>query len=214
VVETITVRGAVRADSASIAQLAGVGLGSPMKAVSAELVADRVRRHPWVQGASVSRQPTGSVLISLRERVPVALELDSQGRPSFFLDAEAFRMPVVYGRAMDLPVVRRLSEPYHPVTPLKQTAIRDFVALLPELEDVQDALLSEIHETEAGEIDIYTSTSPAGQSIRVQLGSEGFGEKLDLLQAFWMQSVLSRPTTKYEWIDLRFAGQVVVKERV
>ncbi|MFT5516645.1 MAG: cell division protein FtsQ, partial [Rhodothermales bacterium] len=71
VVEAITVRGAVHADSTAIVQLTGIELGSPMKAVSAELVADRVRRHPWVQGASVSRQPTGSVLISIRERVPV-----------------------------------------------------------------------------------------------------------------------------------------------
>ncbi len=212
-IEDIAIRGAVQADSAAILELAGVHLGASLMDVSPAIIADRVRRHPWVGGASASRQPTGTLVISVREREPVALALDRGGRPEYYLDAAGYRMPVAGGLVVDVPIVRHVAEPYHPVVPVGSPALRAFMALLPDLEEFQDALLSEIHETDKGEIDIFTAVTPSGQSIRVRLGRDHFDDKLERLQSFWMQAVLARPETQYDWVDLRFDGQVVTRVR-
>ncbi|NNE68727.1 MAG: FtsQ-type POTRA domain-containing protein [Rhodothermales bacterium] len=211
-VEAITVRGAVHADSSQIVALAGVEVGTALMDVSPEFLADRVRRHPWVQAASASRQPTGTLVINVREREPVALALDARGVPDYYLDAAGYRMPAVPGPVVDVPIVRGVREAYHPVVPVSNPALRRFIALLPDLEAFENALLSEIHETESG-IDIYTAVTPSGQSLRVRLGRDHFDQKLDRLQSFWMQAVLARPETRYDWVDLRFDGQVVTRER-
>jgi cell division protein FtsQ len=212
-IEDIAIRGAVQADSSAIMDLAGVHLGGSLMDVSPAIVADRVRRHPWVSGASVSRQPTGTLVISVRERDPVALALDRGGRPAYYLDAAGYRMPAGGGLVVDVPIVRNVEEAYHPVMPVGSPALRAFMALLPDLEEFENALLSEIHETDAGEIDIFTAVSPSGQSIRVRLGRDQFDDKLEQLQSFWMQAVLARPETQYDWVDLRFDGQVVTRVR-
>lgn len=211
-VERVALRGLAEADSAAILALSGVEVGTRLVDVSSTVAADRVRRHPWVKAASVSRQPTGTVVISIRERNPVALALDGSGRPAYYLDAEGYRMPVG-GRSWDVPIMRGLKEPYHPVTPVQQRSVLEILALLEDLEDERDALLNEIHEKGAGEMELYTALSPAGQSIRVRLGRQDFDRKLDVLQTFWLQAILSNPTKQYEWLDLRFRGQVIARER-
>ena len=211
-VEEVIVRGVERADSSAVAALAGIEIGGPMLDVSPEIASDRVRRHPWVERASVSRQPTGSVIVSVREREPVALALDRNGRPAYYLDAKGFRMPVSGRPAGDLPIFRGIREAYHPVQPLENEALLGLLALLPEMEDLQDALLSEVHDTAAG-IEIHTAVTPAGQSVRVRLGRTDLARKLDLLEAYWLQQVLTRPTIQYDWLDLRFRDQVVARER-
>lgn len=211
-VEDIAIRGAVHADSSQIIDLAGVEVGMPLMEVAPAILADRVRRHPWVETASVSRQPTGTLVISVREREPVALALDTRGAPDYYLDAAGFRMPAAGGPVADVPIVRGVREAYHPVVPVASPPLSRFMALLPDLEDFEDALLSEIHETATG-IDIYTAVTPGGQSLRVRLGRDQFEQKLDRLQSFWMQAVLARPETRYDWVDLRFEGQVVTRER-
>ncbi len=109
--------------------------------------------------------------------------------------------------------VRKWAETYRTGVTGGTAALRAFMALLPDLEEFENALLSEIHETEKGEIDIFTAVSPSGQSIRVRLGRDHFDDKLERLQSFWMQAVLARPETQYDWVDLRYDGQVVTRVR-
>ncbi len=212
-VRSVEVRGFVHADSTELVGLAGIDRGGPIMDVSAALVADRVRRHPWVKAASASRNPTGTLVITVRERVPVSLYLDGEGVPAYYMDSEGFRMPFAKDVVAHVPVFRGVREPYHPVSPVKSAALLQLLALLPELPREQDALVSEVHEKANGEIELFTAITPAGQSVRVLLGRDQFAEKIDRLQAFWIQSVLRRPTTTYEWIDLRFDGQIVSRER-
>jgi cell division protein FtsQ len=212
-VRAVEVRGFVHADSSALAALAGVEIGQPIMSVSAAIVADRVRRYPWVEAASTTRHPTGTVVITVRERRPVGLYLADSGAPAYYLDAEGYRMPAVRDVVAQVPIFRGVREAYHPVSPIRAASVRRLLALLPELPREQDALLSEVHETRDGTLVLYTAVTPAGQSVRVLLGRDHFEEKMDRLQAFWMQSVLRNPTTRYEWIDLRFQNQVVSRER-
>ncbi len=99
------------------------------------------------------------------------------------------------------------------MVPVGRPGLRGFLGLAADLEEFEDGLLSEIHETEKGEIDIFTAVSPSGQSIRVRLGRDHFDDKLERLQSFWMQAVLARPETQYDWVDLRYDGQVVTRVR-
>jgi cell division protein FtsQ len=122
-VSEVAVAGAEHAVPDSLVALAGVTVGDTLVHVDPVIAADRVRRHPWVETASVRRLPTGTVLITVDERVPVALALE-RGRPSHYLDRHGYGLPRVDGAAYDVPVLHGLRDAYHPVTPVQDSLAR------------------------------------------------------------------------------------------
>lgn len=71
-VDRIRVEGASRVDPAEVLAAAGLRRGMAMTDVAERAAAARVRRVPWVAAASVRRDWPGTVVIAVRERVPVA----------------------------------------------------------------------------------------------------------------------------------------------
>lgn len=71
-VDRIRVEGVARARPADVVAAAGVRRGMAMTDVRDGTVAARVRRVPWVATARVRRDWPGTVVISVREREPVA----------------------------------------------------------------------------------------------------------------------------------------------
>lgn len=212
-VAAVAVSGAVHADTTEIVALAAVPDSSMLFALDPALIEDRVRRHPWVADASVTRWVTGTLGISVEERVPVALALDDAGRPDYYFDAAGFRMPVASaarGAVYDVPLLHGFG-PYQPTTPVDDEAVRDLLAALAGLDDATDALVSSVERTADGFV-LTTSPAPGGGAIPVALGRGGFAEKLARLHAFWDQAVLPRPATPVHRIDLRFDGQIVTEE--
>ena len=214
-VRAVEVRGAVHADSTEILGLAAVPDSSLLFALDPALIEDRVRRHPWVAEASVTRWLTGTLGISVTERVPVALALDAAGRPAFYFDAAGFRMPVesaAAGRsaAFDVPLLHGFG-PYQPTMPVDDASVLDLLAALAALDDATDALVSSVERTPGGFV-LLTAPAPGSGAIPVALGRGGFAEKLARLRPFWDQAVLPRPDTPIRRIDLRFNGQIVTEE--
>ncbi|ARA93730.1 hypothetical protein AWN76_011525 [Rhodothermaceae bacterium RA] len=208
----ILVEGATHADEADLRRLAQVDTGAVLLDIDPEVVADRVRRHPWVAEAAVQRLPTGTVRIAVRERLPVALVLDERGRPSHYLDRDGFMMPVVSGAAYDVPVLHGVPEAYHPVRPLEHTPTRDLLAALAGLDAATHALVSELEWRDDGDWWLYTTPLPGGGSVPVRLGTASFAQRLHRLRAFWEQAVLTRPETQIRLIDLRFDSQIITRE--
>jgi cell division protein FtsQ len=174
------------------------------------IAADRVRRHPWVGTADVRRLPTGTVLITVAERTPVALVL-AQGRPSHYLDRHGYAMPHVEGAAYDVPVLHGLRTPYHPVTPVLDSLALGVLSALAAVDPEANALVSDV-ELRGDEAWVYTIPPGARGSIPVRLGRGDVAAKLQRLKAFWMQAVLPQPATRFHQIDLRFASQVITRE--
>ena len=210
-VERIALRGLHHADSTALIDLAQVDTGMVLFDVDPALVADRVRRHPWVRTASATRYPSGTLRITVQERVPVMLVMDRRGRPAHYLDRAGFAMPLAAGAVYDLPLLRGLRERYHPVRRLQDERVRDLLALFATLDAETDALVSELELKRSG-VHLYTTPVGGRGSLEVQLGRAGFAEKLKRLRAFWHQAVLPQPDKRFHVIDLRFDGQIVTRE--
>jgi len=208
----IDVVGAVHAPAAEVAALTQAEPDSvALFSLSPALLADRVQRHPWVRRATVRRLPTGTLRIAVEERQPVALVLDGAGRPAHFLDAAGFAMPVAAASPAlyDVPVLRG-APPYHPTQPVESAGLRSLLGALSRADGATLALVSEIDWGRT--VTLWTTPVEGHGSLPVRLGHARHDDQLRRLRAFWDQSVLPRPETRFESVDLRFAGQIVTRE--
>ena len=218
--ETIEVAGVQHADVDSLVALARIDPAAPLFSIDPVLVADRVRRHPWVASATVKRRLAGVLTISVEEREPVALALDGRGRPSHYLDAGGYGLPLeapseaaVPVASYNVPLLRGVGAAYHPVQPVENPAVRALLEAVAEADPETRLLLSELEITPEGNVEGWlTPLRAGGPSIPVLLGYGDFDEKLRRLRAFWQQAVQTRPSRTFEKIDLRFDGQVVTLE--
>ena len=96
--------------------------------------------------------------------------------------------------------------------PVRTESIKALLATLPDLSEQQDALLDSFVLKPDGDVWLYTAPSAGRASVPVRLGTDGFAEKLDRLDAYWQRAVLTRPETAFSLIDLRFDSQVVTRE--
>jgi len=210
--ERIEIHGLHHADSTALLHLAQVDTGMVLFDIDPTIVADRVRRHPWVHTARAIRLPTGTLTISVRERTPVVLVLDPRGRPDHYLDRAGFAMPLTPGALYDVPLLRGLHKRAHPVRPLQDERVRALLFALADADAQTDALVSVLEMQPSREVVLYTTPVGARGSIAVCLGHDDFAEKLARLRAFWHQAVLPQPDQSFALIDLRFNSQIVTSE--
>lgn len=216
-VETLTCRqiivsGTRHADPDALRELARVDTGMVLFDLEPHVLEDRLRHHPWVKDADVTRLPTGTLSIRVEERTPVVLVLDASGAPAGYLDRKGHPMPLVRDAVYDVPLLRGLK--LHPVQPVEQPTVLALLEALAAADAATDALVSEVEIRPSGEAWLYTAPSGANPTIPVRLGRGRFEPKLAKLKAFWHQAVLTRPDRRYEVVDLRFDSQVVTKEEV
>ncbi len=210
--QRIELAGLHHADSTALMELAQVDTAMVLFEIDPAIVADRVRRHPWVRTATATRWPTGTLRIAVQERVPMVLVMDRRGRPAYYLDRAGFAMPLASEAVYNLPLVRGLNERYHPVRRLQNEPVREFLDVFARLDAETDALVSELEVVASGEVRLRTTPAGARGSFEVWLGRDGFAEKLRRLRAFWQQAVLPQPDKSFPVIDLRFDGQIVTRE--
>jgi len=210
----VVVAGAHHASAPDIADLTeAVPDSVALFSLSPALMADRASRHPWVASARVTRWPTGTLRVTVEERVPVALAL-ADGEPSHFFDAEGFAMPVASLRpaVVDVPVLTGDVPAPPPGERTDRRALRSLLAALAAADAATAALVSEVHVGPQGALTLYTT--PAGEvgTIPVRLGRTDHADQLARLRAFWDQAVLPRPAARLRQVDLRYRGQVVTLE--
>lgn len=209
-VAAVSVAGTTHAPPDSLRALARVDTGAALYDIEPALVEDRVRRHPWVQDASVMRLPTGTLRISVTERTPAALAMTADGTPAFYVDRHGFCMPLPDSADYDVPLLYGLADAYSPTRPVAHTAARDLLEALTASE-ARD-LVAELTVQPDSTLRLYTRPTTAHNAIRVEMGRDAFPRKLHRLQAFWTQAVQPRPNTQFSVIDLRFDSQIVTKE--
>lgn len=211
-VRAVEVSGVMNADTSAVLDLVAIPDSALLFALDPPILADRARRHPWVEDARVTRWPTGTLGIAVTERVPVALVLDDVGKPRYFFDAAGFQMPVVTGAAYDVPLLSGAFGPFRPTQPTGDATVLELLAALATASPEIDALISSIERGPDGALTLTTAPLPDGRALPAALGRTGFTEKLSRLHAFWHQALLTRPDTPVRRIDLRFDGQIVTDE--
>jgi cell division protein FtsQ len=212
VFRTMDVSGNVQSEADELIAAARVDTGIALFGIDPALIADRVQRHPWVRTAEVTRLPPSTLSIKVRERDPVVLVIDANGIPSDYLDAEGYRMPVTDHSSFDLPLLMGAELPPNPTQPIESPAVADLLEALAQIGPATDVLISSFVVDASGQIALRTAPIHGQGSVVVRLGRREFDKKLRELSAFWDQAVVTRPDTKYEWIDLRFDSQIVTRE--
>ncbi len=204
-IRAIDVSGAHQLSTAQIIAASGVRLGNPRFGHSPARIAARIKRLPWIARADVSIAPSGRVLIRVQERRPFAatpyrgqyLVMDGSGvvmeaRP----DAGTLLVVKADGA---LPPWMRLGDR------LPQRGVQ---VALEALHDLPAGVLTpgaSVRREVSGEL-IYVTAD----HIAVRLGPpRGLRERAAALPQL-LQAVRSRGLA-LDYLDLRFAGSVVMK---
>lgn len=207
---TVEVRGEQWAQAADIEQLLAVDTTLSLYELDPVLLADRAERSPWVATADVARLPSGRLVVDIVEREPVALILDPNGVPAYFVDRNGYRMPLREDAVYDVPLVRGLGETYHPMTPVQHAALTKVLFELPVRPSRLRDSISEIVVEGAG-LSFWIAPEPGSRAVRVLLGDTQVDRRLDVLTAFMDQDALNRPDKLLQNVDLRFENQIVVR---
>lgn len=206
----ITVTNNRHAPADTVRHLARVDSGTVMETIDEALVADRVARHPWVEGAEITKQRAQRTLqISVLERTPVALVIGRTGDPSYYLDRQGYAMPLPDSARYAVPLVRGLDADYHPMRQFGSSQLQTVLGALPN--SGVDGLLAEIIVADAGTVRLMTTPIDPHGSLRVRLGSSDVEAKLHRLRAFTKQVLASDTDRSIEEIDLRFDDQIVTR---
>jgi cell division protein FtsQ len=217
-VDRVTVTGTQHAPPDTVRRLAQVDRGAVMMEVDPVLVTDRVTRHPWVEGATVTRHwMYGTLAVAVTERTPAALAVGPQGRPAYCLDRAGHAMPLPDSTGHDVPLVRGLDAetPWtRPDSAQSPPALRRVLAALSDTEAAP--LVAEIEVQPDGTVRLVTTPVGPHGAIPVRLGTGDVPRKLRTLRAFARQ-VLARPSSgpnaSIGEIDLRFDGQIVTRKQ-
>lgn len=223
-VDHVVVSGARHAPVDTLRRLAQVDSGGTMDAVNPALVADRVARHPWVASADVTlRRATRTLAIDVTERTPAALVVDAEGRPSLYLDAAGYGLPVprqtaaasdgpdVEGEPPNVPLVYGLRAPYHPMRVMAPPMLRDVLAALHDAET--NRLIDAVTVHRDSSVTLLTAPVGGRDPATVRLGRGDVPGKLARLRAFARQVLAPTDAPPIREIDLRFDGQIVTRDQ-
>lgn len=211
-VQRVEFLGNARADLTELRQLVKIQDGiTKMGEVNEDSVLAQVKRHAWVEAATVSRGWGGLVEVEVRERIPVLLCMNPDGVPAYYVDQNGYPMPFIKGGAFNVPLLVGVSMRYKPNQLVAHATVRRLAADLATLDPETTALISSLALTTSGVIG-YTTPIGNRETIQLRLGRSHFDERLVKLKAFWEQAVLPYPKKNIGIIDLRFDGQVITRE--
>ena len=180
----------------------GLSQGTNLFETNLKFATDSIVAHPLVRSALLLRRPPDSLVISVEERVPIALISTNQGLLGFDCDAVSFDLPTV---PFDLPVITGLEKVLSDST-LSEFLVLQSVARLISIATAEQTdfwkQVSEVCLLTQGEGDLILAN---GMTLKVRL--EGISEQIQNLRVFLASgNVLQRDLA---YIDLRYENQVV-----
>ncbi|WP_321370110.1 FtsQ-type POTRA domain-containing protein [uncultured Desulfuromusa sp.] len=206
-VDQITVQGNDRLSEVQIEALSDIDVGINTFHLDLGLIGQKIEENPWVKEARVQRIFPRQVVISLKERKPVAIVnlgylyyLDNQGEVFKVLGAgDNLDFPIVTG--FDHEKAQQHNADY-------AQYLRQIVGLLDNLEKRKLFGLdqvSEIHHEEGGGLSLFTLAG----GVQVKLGDTGYSKKLDRLERIYEQ--LQPKLQVLDYIDLNVDEKVIVR---
>jgi cell division septal protein FtsQ len=204
--DAISVRGASHLAAADVAAATGVARSVPLSAVEPAAVEKRLEEHVWIAGASALPLPTGTLLVEVTERIPVARVSAGTPAQTWVMDAGGTPFaPADTHRGEELPHIVSAA-------PVAKLAPNEALARAARLaRDLpRFGLAAPVEISVAAEDDpTGFALTIRGLSTRIVLGRENLDVKLRELARLLATDVpeLSDATE----IDLRFADQAVLR---
>ncbi len=206
--------------------------GSPLYKLNLSLISEHVKQNAFVKNAVVVRALPYDLTITVNERNPIALI--ATGGSMFSVDKEGVVLPLPLGRKNNMPVIvaqstmKRDSDEGDPATRVSPAAdprgtgepdialeVGDTVkgGLMQAVNFVEDAnrfgflLAASIAEVQVDGDNLIAYTTVS--SLPVIIGNGNLNQKLAYLQEF-LTKVANTDNQNYDYVDLRFDGQIVV----
>ena len=206
-VNQITVQGDFRLSEQHVVALSDIQIGINTFSLDLDLIGRKIEENPWILQANVQRIFPRQVVISLKERKPVAIVnlgylyyLDNRGEIFKVLDAnDSLDYPVITGfdyvkaRGHDVEYAQRLQQ---------------IVGLLSDLKERKLFCLdqvSEIHHEDSGGLSLFTLEG----GVKVKLGYADYSKKLDRLEKIYIH--LQPKLQMLDYIDLNVSEKVIVR---
>lgn len=165
---------------------------------------------PWIKDVEITRSITGILKAKVEEHSPSVRIIKPDGSDGGFLSETgtllAPRLPAYF----DLPLIRNVG--FTEQQTLSSKSTRDFIEALSSSDPELIALVNEISESSEG-VELKSTPAYGKPSLTVKMGKKDFHSRLATMRAFWDQELNRLKTSKLEYIDLRFADQVIAKNR-
>jgi len=207
----VVVDGTSLISNRSIVAEAQLKFGASLLTLPMDSIQARILAHPYVAAVQISRQLPRTLFIQVKERIPIAYVHHGNFA---CVDGQGVILPLPRaGMTLSLPVLSgfaardSLSINQHS----SNRQLTDMVEILNTIQHVYPALYSQVSElvsTKQGYV-IYSAHSPT----RIYLGNSDLSNKVHILESFWTTIGNRREWDDYEYIDLRYNKQVIVRER-
>lgn len=179
-----------------------------LSSLTAEMIIDRIEKHPYVKKAEGSFVDSNTFMVRIEEVEPFVMIISNNR--NFIMTKDKKLIPDdIRLNILDLPVVT-LDVDLENIQ-LKNSKLFDLIFnSFENLHNVDKALfeiISELNVNKNFELTFYL-TKPRG---KILIGKEINLTKAIYLSEFWRKVILTNPVNEYEYIDLRFNDQIVVK---
>ena len=188
--------------------VSSLSIGNLRKDIDLNKIGKTVSKNPFVEKFIISFEGSDALKIEIIEKKPVAILCESNGKLSF-IDEESIILPYQYfERIPDLVLVRNLnSHDSSNNNSLKH--ISNYLNMLQkdEFEFLSNKVSEIIFNQKEGTVNLILSPEP----VLVKMGyNDELYNKFFKLQKFVLSSDFNE-TKNYDYIDIRWAEQVVVK---
>lgn len=210
IVRVVTVQGCTAIEAGEVLDLAAIPLDSlRFDDINFEDVEERVEQHPFVHSAALMSNGADELSLRIKERVPAAYLLDNEGALHFLDQAGEVLAYRFTSQTYDIPVLSGFDGP----DGFDHGALESALALGLSLRLAGDHIyggISEIRREDNGDLTLISVDG----ATPVLLGANGTdAAQVQKLTAWWRTPERRDSTVKFDYIDLRWNGQVVVKTR-
>jgi len=179
--------------------------------IDPNLIAQKIMRLDFIRGVSITFRPPRVLNITIEERQPVAFVY---GRGLNLIDAQGYLMPVPdLNISWDIPLISgvnnnlgKLGEPTASKEVYRALEVIDY---LENEHPLLAGMISEINMTARDYIEIYLVHG----STRIRVNKSTFYKELYILKTYLANYYDWSQLKHTEYIDLRFADQVIVKTK-
>ncbi len=209
-VHAVQVQGCSAIEAGEILDLADIPLDSlRFDQIDFDEVEQRVEQHPFVHSASLMSRGADELALRIRERVPAAY-LVHRARGLHFIDDEGEILQHRFtSQSWDLPVLSG----FEAEDGFNRAALDDALALGRRLRAAGDHVFAGISEIRRENNGNFTLICADG-ATPIYLGRNfADADQIGKLRAWWRTPERRDSTVKFDYIDLRWNGQLVVKKR-
>ena len=215
----LEVKGLHRLTGSDIKKASGLKVGDGIFDVDLGEVEDKIKSLPWVREAFIVRKPPDRLVVSIVERRRLAwVELGQ----IYGIDADGVLLPAAGNseesfKDLDLPVISGLSvspDSLRTGSVVADSALVQILSWWREASSCDPEICMNISEIQPLTISHNSNNIRlflVGDGLEVRLPTDRVRERLEVLKILIKRVYLEFPEPAY--IDLRFAGQVVVGSR-